>query len=349
MGLLTCGAHALAAAPDAPTITDRGVTLAFPQRLTFAAHVASGAPIDRVILEYGVQQRTCGTVTAKAFPVFTIAPTLDVSWTWEMLKSGAEPPGALIWYRWRVHDTAGHEAVSDQYKTLWLDTQHTWQARRRDALTLHWYTGSTSFADQLLDAGTAALAQMAQTIGASTQAPMDVYIYASTSDLHDALLYEPGWTGGEAFPEYNLVVIGIAPDQLDWGRGTMAHELTHILVGQVTFSCQSNLPTWLNEGLAVYGQGGPEADARDLLQQAITQDRVLSIHTLSGNFSEHPSKADLSYGQSYSLANYLVTQFGTEKLRTLLGNLRQGMTIEDALQAGYGFGLDGLEIAGARP
>jgi hypothetical protein len=128
------------------TIEDQGPTLEFPERLTFAAHVESGAEIARVILEYGVEQLTCGTVIAKAFPDFEPGNTADVSWTWEMLQSGSQPPGARIWYRWRAIDQAGNERVSDEQQFTWLDDAHDWQSISQGMLNFHWYDGSRDFA-----------------------------------------------------------------------------------------------------------------------------------------------------------------------------------------------------------
>jgi hypothetical protein len=139
------------------------------------------------------------------------------------------------------------------------------------------------------------------------------------------------------------VIIGIGPDQLAWGKRTVAHELTHVLIGHRTFSCLGSLPTWLNEGIAVYGEGGPDKLSVDRLSVAIDNDKLISLRALSGNFSEDPRKADLSYAQSYSVVNFLVGGFGQAKLLKLFDNLGGGMKLEDSLSDAYGFGLDGLE------
>ena len=64
--------------------------------------------------------------------------------------------------------------------------------------------------------------------------------------------------------------------------------------------------------------------------------------------------ADLSYAQSYSLVNFLIAKYGQDKMLQLLRLLRDGSTIEQALQATYGFDIDGFEDAwradiGAQP
>jgi len=338
-------------------IEDRGVTIEFPERLTFGARIESAAEVERVVLEYGVEKLTCGAVTAKAFPDFEPGKTVDVSWTWEMLQSGAEPPGATVWYRWRAVDKAGNQAVSDEERVVWLDDVHDWQSISQDRLTFHWYGGTRSFAEDMLGSAVESLERLGETAGIEADSPIDMYVYADTADMREAILYEPGWTGGQARPDQDILLIGISPDspdQVAWGRQAEAHELTHVLVGHLTFSCLSDVPTWLNEGIAVYAEGGPEPAGDTALREAISADELISVRALSGGFSEHPDRADLSYSQSYSLVNFLIAEYGPDRLRALFENLRDGMTIEQALNGIYGFGLDGLEDAwrasiGAKP
>jgi len=97
---------------SAPKVEDRGTFVVFPDRVNVNAKITSRAPVAQVVLEYGVVKRTCGDITAKAFPKFTPSASIDVSWTWEMLQTGSEPPGAVIWYRWRVIDRDGNSAVT---------------------------------------------------------------------------------------------------------------------------------------------------------------------------------------------------------------------------------------------
>lgn len=324
--------------------TDDRATIDFPNSLTFSVHLKSDTPINQVVLEYGSDQLTCGKVVAKAFPDVTPGKELDVKWTWEMKQSGSQPPGSHIWWRWRVTDANAHESVTEQQSIVWLDQQHPWQTVTGSLLNLHWY-GSKSFGPELHDSAVQSLSDLAKSTGLKLDSPADLYIYADTQDMRDAVLYEPGWTGGLAYPEHNIVIIGISADQIDWGKRTEAHELTHVLVGHLTFSCLGDVPTWLNEGLAVYGEGGPEDAALQQFKNAVTDDKLISVRSLSGGFSEDPAKADLSYSESYSLVNFLVKQYGQDKMLSLLKALRDGATVDEALQSNYGFDIDGFEDA----
>lgn len=326
-----------------PGITNDQVTLHFPDSLTFSASIQGEETISSVILEYGVEQLTCGTVIAKAIPQFTPARNVNVEWTWEMKQSGSLPPGATIWWRWQVTDSLGHETLTESRTVIWLDAHHDWQKISGGQVNLHWYQGDLSFGQDLHDAAVQGLLRLEEDAGLKADLPIDLYIYADSKDMRDAILYEPSWTGGMAFPEQDIVIIGIASDEIDWGKRTEIHELTHVLVGHLTFSCLGDVPTWLNEGLAVYSEGELDEYSQTRLQNAIQEDTLLSVRSLSGGFSEIADKADLSYSESYSIVKFLIEKYGRVKMTTLLLALRDGTTIDDALRAVYGFNVDGLE------
>lgn len=330
------------AAPQADVTNDQPV-IQFPNTITFRAKITSDANITSVVLEYGSEQLTCGDVVAKAFPEFNPGKSVDVQWTWDMRQSGSLPPGATIWWRWRYTDESGKETVSNQQTITWLDSEHNWKILKKDKLILHWYSGTQSFAQELLDAAQSGLEFNRTKSGLLAETPIDLYIFANTNDLKDAILYEPSWTGGQAFPDHDIVIIGISKNDLEWGKDAIVHELTHVLVGHLTFSCLGTVPTWLNEGLAVYSEGELDSASQTQLDDAIKADTLLTVRSLSAGFSEVSDKAFLSYSQSFSIVKFLVETYGQEKMTALLIALRDGATVDDALVQTYGFNIEGLE------
>ncbi len=343
--IVACMVVPARAASHSLTVQNDKATFDFPNTVTFSARLKADSVIQSVVLEYGTGQLTCGQVIAKAFPEFSPDSTVDVSWTWDMRQSGSLPPGASLWWRWRVTDANGNVSVSDQNQTTWLDNTYSWKVLADGSLRLHWYEGDNNFARQLMDAAKGGLALNQKSAGLKPDGVIDMYIYANYDDLGAAVLYEPSWTGGQAFPQHNIVIIGIAPDNLVWGKRTIVHELTHVLVGHLTFSCLGDVPTWLNEGLAVYSEGDLESDSQSQLDEAIRQDQLMSVRALSGGFSEVRDKATLSYSQSYSIVKFLIETYGQDKMTGLLTTLRDGTTLDDALQKVYGFDVDGLDAA----
>ncbi len=343
--LLTGGLVLPARAQANVQVVNDEAIIAFPETILFSAQFKSANDITSVILEYGVDQLTCGTVQARAFPAITASKNVQAEWTWEMRQSGSLPPGASVWWQWLVTDSSGAEFTSPRQTITWLDSIHSWETITGKNINLHYYEGGANFGRELHTAAADALVRLSQDIGLTTAKPVDIYIYASTSDLKDAVLYAPGWVGGQAFPDSNIIIIGVPIEQLDWGKSTEAHELTHVLVGHLTFSCLSFIPTWLNEGLAMYGEGGPGATEAALFDEARKNDELLSLRSLMGNFSEESTRANLSYTESHSVVNFMVKTYGRAKMTTLLTSLRDGQTIDEALQAIYGFDTDGLEAA----
>lgn len=351
---MTIPFQAAAAAPSLAEVTEDQAVIHFPQSLTFQAKIASSAQIVSVTLEYGSEQLTCGTVIAKAFPPFQPAAQVSVEWIWDMRQSGSLPPGETIWWRWRIVDANGQETLTEQKTVTWLDSVHRWQTISDGSLRLHWYSSDVSHARDLLSAATRGLARLNKDAGLSLDSPVDFYIYANTSDMKEAVLYEPSWTGGMAFPSNDIVILGVPPSQIEWGRDSIVHELTHVVVGHLTFSCLGDVPTWLNEGLAVYSEGELDPASQRQLDQAVRDDALLTVRSLSGGFSEVADRAYLSYSQSYSIVRFLIESYGQEKMNNLLLSLRDGRTIDAALLEIYGFDVDGLEqewrkAIGARP
>ncbi len=340
-----------------PSVTSNEIVLNFPESATFHATITSYVDITSVVLEYGNEQQTCGEVIAKAFPQFIPGKTVNAEWTWEMRQSGSLPPGAQLWWRWRVTDANGKETVTETKIATWLDDIHNWQSMNNgdsQRVRLHWYKGDQTFAIDLAKAAYNGLQFNETNSGLKADTPIDIYIYASTDDLKEAILYEPSWTGGQAFPDQNIVILGISPSDLDWGHDAIVHELTHVLVGHLTFSCLGDVPTWLNEGLAVYSEGELDQGSQRQLEDAIKDDTLLTIRSLSSGFSEVSDKAYLSYSESYSVTKFLIETYGHDKMTSLLVALRDGLTIDEALNQTYGFSVDGLEDAwrgaiGAQP
>jgi hypothetical protein len=341
--LLAIGLVGRAQAANPPTISDQASTLDFPNTIQFSAQVRAASPIKTIQLEYGVDQRTCGTVTAVALPTFAPGTTASVQWTWDMRRSGSLPPGATFWYRWRATDADGAETLSPEQHVVWLDSEHTWKSLTKGMLTLHWYAGDQAFAQALLDSATTSLTRLGAATGVTPDHAINLYIYRNSDEMRSAVLYEPGWTGGLAYPEHRLTIIGIGPDDLAWGKRTAAHELTHVLVGNRAFTCIGSIPTWLNEGIAVYGEGGPEPSAQAQFEEAIAKNGLLSVRSLSGGFAEDSQQAGLSYTQSYSIVNFLISTYGQGPLLKVFDRLAIGDAIEPVLNDTYGFGIDELE------
>jgi hypothetical protein len=135
-----------------------------------------------------------------------------------MRQSGSLTTGTQLWWRWRYTDSGGSEQVSETRSATWMDPEHEWQSLASGKVQLHWYEGGQDFAQDLMNSAKSGLDFNSQNSGLIAEAPIDIYIYSGAEELKNAILYEPAWTGGMAYPDFDIVLIGISPVELEWGR-----------------------------------------------------------------------------------------------------------------------------------
>jgi hypothetical protein len=315
----------------------------FPVSLTFNLEAKSDFDITDVVLRYRVDKMNVVPITSVVKPKFTPAPDVDVTWTWDMERTGGLPPGTEIEYKWKIENSAGDETETQWKEVSFEDQSHNWNSVTKEDTSLFWYEGSEDFAQELLDAAAEAQKRLVENTDAHPERSVRIYIYASQRDLLQAMIYPQEWTGGVALPDFGVVVIAVAPGDFVWGERVLAHEMTHIVVHQMVFSPFSDLPTWLDEGIAVYNEGEPRSDLMSAFEKAISEDKLISVQTLSSSFPTDPEKARLSYAESWSLVKFLLDTFGREKMLNLLLTFKEGATYDDALLDVYNFDTSGLE------
>jgi hypothetical protein len=325
------------------TILDSSVEADFPLRLSFNLSAESDVNITDVRLHYVAERMSFAEVTSEVYIEFIPATTVDAAWSWDMRKTGGLPPGSSVRYWWTVEDAKGEKVETEPIRVQFNDTRHSWESLTEGKVTLYWYEGDSSFARELMAAAQQALVRLAEDTGAALEKPVNIYIYANAQDLQGAMIFPQEWTGGVTFTRFGTIAIGIAPDRLDWGRRTMAHEFTHLVIHQVVFNPYSGLPTWLSEGLAMYAEGTLEPVFSGLLNEAIAEDSLITVRSLSSPFSAYIEESALSYAESYSLVEFLINNYGQSKMLELLNTFRAGSSYDGALEKVYGFDMDGLD------
>jgi uncharacterized membrane protein YgaE (UPF0421/DUF939 family) len=121
--------------------------------------------------------------------------------------------------------------------------------------------------------------------------------------------------------------------------------LSHLVVHQVVDTPLGGLPRWLDEGLAMYTEGELEPSYQRALEQAIQDERLITVRSLSSSFPADSELAHLSYAQSYDLVRYIIEEQGRSKMAQLLQTFANGAYYDDALQQVLGLDSDGLDAA----
>ena len=325
------------------TVLDSSTQVEFPSRLSFSLSVESDVNITDIRLRYKVDRVSYAQVTSEVYIEFVPSTAVEAEWTWDMIRTGGLPPGSIVEYWWAVEDVKGERIETAPIQVQFDGNRYPWRSLAEGMVTIYWYEGEESFAQKLMTTAQQALNRLTEDTGAYLERPVNIYIYANARDLQGAMIYPQEWTGGVAFTRYGVIVIGIAPSKLSWGERAMTHELAHLVIHQMTLNPYSGLPTWLSEGLAMYAEGMLEPGYTTSLNKAIAEEGLISVHSLSSPFSAYAEEAILSYAQSYSLVEFLISNYGSDKMLELLNTFKQGSSYDEALNKVYDFDMDGLD------
>ena len=327
------------------TVNNSTVQANYPNSLTFSCRAQSNVDITDIRLEYQVEQMSFAEVTSEAQITFDPSQSVNATYSLNMVQYGQIPPGVDIDYWWIVKDTAGDKLQTAPSHYIVADNHHKWNTLTQGKINLYWYGQDQSFGQLVMSEAQTALSTLASDTGATPDKIINISVYSSTMDYSASVLGVQEWSGGVELAQYNSVLLLIRPDELNVDLSAVAHELTHVIINQITSNPYNFIPFWLNEGLAVhiqFSQGDLPLQFTTALSSAITNNNLISVRSLSDPFSAYADKADLSYAESVSIVTYLINQYGPTKMKQFLDTFQQGATYDGALQTNYGFDMDGL-------
>jgi hypothetical protein len=317
--------------------------VAFPDKITFSLKGTSPQSIKTISLEYGTDERSLTVETNRKEIDFTESRDISVSWDWEMKKSGSIPPGATVWWRWVLTDTNGKTATVTQKTLFYTDTRFTWQIKKHTDMDIYWQGKNEDLVNTLAAEVQTRLSRIQLNVTIPAERKPKVFIYSSSEELRDAVLFEQQWTGALAYTSYNIILTAVNTANLEWAKGALPHEITHLITREAIFGPFGNIPTWLSEGLSEYAEGPMTNAYKELLNTSLMGNKLISIQSLSGSFPTDSSGANLAYAESSSIVSYLIEKYGWEKIRQLLAIFKEGSTNDKALQSVYSFNVSGLE------
>jgi len=332
-----------ASAQGAIEVTATDVVNSFPEEVVFRLSVYSGATIEKVTLHYQILP---DGVAAYGRPDLTPAERVQVDFH---LKANDPPqsylaPGTQIDYFWEVEDGAGNKLTTEPATFVYDDIRFSWESVSEGNVSVYWYAGSRSSAVSSLEVAHETLDKMSALLGVTVDYPVKVWIYDSYEDMLPALVWR-----SEAHAQ-RVVVAGerVSSDTvLLQGEGaddTLRHELTHIVTHVAGEGPYGSLPTWLDEGTAMYGQSEPGEGYTSALNNAVERDSLLSLRSMTSPTGD-ASKVGLFYGQAWSVVNFLIETYGPAKFAELYAVFKEGSTTDKALLKVYGFDQGGLEDA----
>ncbi|MFQ5341654.1 MAG: peptidase MA family metallohydrolase [Anaerolineae bacterium] len=337
--VMLLGMVAVVAAQGGLTVLEEDHSAAFNKELVFELAVQSEEPVpaDSVELLYSIGPHS--DVVNRRRPDYAPGRTLTLR-VREGLEQGQIPPASTITYHWKIKDEAGNTFQTDESSFVYMDDRFDWKSKTEGPVTIYWYGRVDG--ERLLKVAVDALGRLEKTIDFQLETPVNIVVYSSKSDMQAAMAPR-----GQTFDE-QIITLGtvVAPDVMlllneSDVDNTIAHELTHMVVGAATENPFAEIPAWLNEGLAMYNQDSVEPAYRDELGDATRRGDLDTVRRLSAR-TGNVARVNLWYAEVWNLVDFLINQYGEEKMAQLLDIFGRGAYSDDALMEAYGFDRDGL-------
>jgi hypothetical protein len=315
----------------------------FPEGMTFKLDVESDIRIDDVRVTFEIGNR--GT-SQYAY--------LDLDQTNRPLVNGELfhrtnsndryiPPGSMINYWFEITDENGDTHFTEPVSWRFDDARFEWEEVTLGSVTILYHGPVRTRAERLAEAAIESLGIMGPVTGSETETQITMTLYNNNAEMIGAVVVRSLAasreliTEGQAFDSESVVIVLAGRSDI----GTATHEMTHILVARAANS-SGNVPLWLNEGLAEYGNLDQTVSYERFLEWAAGTDRLILLKNLR-SFPGDPNLTLVAYGQSRSVVKFMVDEYGKAKMAQLLATLGGGSNISNALDIVYGFNLTGLE------
>ena len=258
------------------------------------------------------------------------------------------PPGTKIEYSFEVRDKAGAVVRTEPREFVYQDNRFEWETVVEGLITVYYYGEYVrERAETVLDAAKQNLEKMLPVLGITPTEPLRIVSYNNYRHMAPALPFrsqavsEGLLTQGMAFSDERVLLVHSFDPTV---TGTVSHEFTHLLVGEAAGKAISQVPSWLNEGLAEYGNIDPTDNYDAALRYGIFTRRIKPLW-YQGTFGGTPEDIIIAYGQARSVVGYMIRTYGEERMAALLPALQRTLNIDQALLEVYGMDQFGLDSA----
>ncbi|MBN2550009.1 MAG: hypothetical protein JXB15_12675 [Anaerolineales bacterium] len=323
-----------------PQITQTSVVYTYGEQITFRLSLQSDQAVKKATIFFQADGDT-HTNFGDAMIIPTGENLYELSYT-HQIENYRLRAFSQVEYRVEVSLEDGAIYKSPPASFYYSDNRFEWQTQEEGPFIAHWYQGDMTLAQSVLDVAQAGMAKIQSLLALPAPASLDIYIYPDVNTMREVLNPSSAdWVAGHADPDLGVVIVSLpsGPEQRLLTQQRIPHELMHIVLFQATGTGYTNLPVWLNEGLASLAELYTNPDYEFALENAVKADNLLPIESLCRTFPRDASNALLSYAQSASFTSYLHSTFGTSGLEKLVTTYANGLGCEQGFKTATGVEL----------
>ena len=325
-------------------IAEESVEIDYGNKITISLTVKPG--IDSVESVRALfKPRGGSTVWSYSYPEFS-TNTMDISLKVEIPTGPGSyyPPGTEFDLEIELIDVEGNIYRDSSNKSIqYLDPSKNWKDAKGEGFSILYYGVQTSRVENLITQVNARIPTIKKVVGVNNTPEFKAVVFPSVQEATPSFppisktATDQLFFAGFAQPQYRLFVQG------QMNTLTFIHELTHLYVHEaVSSSLTARMPSWLDEGLAVFLETGKSEPSNQRLRSSVRPDELLLLR----NMNTIPGRREdvfIFYPQAGAFVGYLVEKYGADTMARYLAGINNGESAIENFKEIYGISIYEIE------
>ncbi|MEC9293986.1 MAG: hypothetical protein VYC65_06835 [Chloroflexota bacterium] len=326
------------------TIVEESVEIDYGNKISISITITSGIDsVDSVRALF--KPRGDSTVWSYSYPKFSINKT-EISLTVEIPTGPGSyyPPGTEFDLEIEIADAKGHISTARSNKSIqYLDPSKDWKDAKGDGFSILYYGIQPSRMENLITQVNRKIPLIKKVVGLSDAPQFTAIVFPSVREATPSFppishtASDQLFFAGFAQPKYGLFVQGQV------STTTFIHELAHLYVHEaVSSSLTARIPSWLDEGLAVFLETGKSQPSNERLRSSVRPDELLPLR----NMNTVPGRRDdvsIFYPQAGAFVGYLIEEYGSDTMARYLTSINNGQSALKNFTEIYGQSIHEIE------
>jgi len=279
--------------------------------------------------------------------LMTLIPSGEIFKTYDLTEKPIPPfTNLVIWFIAEFTDGSNFTSESSSY--FYDDNRFQWKSLKSEEFEIYWYQDASNLGQGIMESAYEGLTRIQNQVDVPLVDGIKIFAYSNVVEMQDTLLYSGGstsWVAGHADSDMGVIIVSLppGPGQEQEIQRQIPHELMHVLLFEKLGAGYSNLPRWLNEGLASSSELTPNPDFQLLLDTAYDLDALIPLNDLCTIFPTEAATFQLSYAESYAFTKFLQQVYGNDKMEELLQAYDNGVGCDQGVMDVFGYSLPKLE------
>lgn len=255
-------------------------------------------------------------------------------------------PFSYINYWFTLEYNDNHTETTNTEAFYYYDNRIDWRKLEYGDFRIYWSEDNRDIAQKVLESAQQTVSNISNFLYINDIEPINIFIYMGDTDIFNHAIFTANddvVAASTVLSSRSIIMhIPEGPDKYLEVQRQTPHEIAHILLADYLGEQYKTAPKWLHEGFASYNELLPNPDYPIILSDAYENDFLIPISQLCASFPLEENNFLLSYAESYDLVKFIIQQYGTDGLKSLIDAYRSTADCEKGVETALGLNLNQL-------